>query len=133
MFEMGTGVSLLPSSPYFLFYTTAFLSSRNGMKEREESIFSSPSFPPRKHISGQAFESLVSVSSKYCYSYTPDLSNGSSLRALSFLSEKRKSRLEEGFVLRCLQRLSFPDLATEPCSWRNNSYTRGLSIPVLSY
>ena len=43
------------------------------------------------------------------------------------------SHLEGGFTLRCLQRLSLPDLATRPCSWRNNRYTRGQSIPVLSY
>ena len=41
--------------------------------------------------------------------------------------------LEGGFTLRCLQRLSLPDLATRLCSWRNNRCTRGQSIPVLSY
>ncbi len=41
--------------------------------------------------------------------------------------------LRGGFTLRCLQRLSLPDLATRPCSWRNNRYTSGQSNPVLSY
>ena len=43
------------------------------------------------------------------------------------------SHLEGGFTLRCLQRLSLPDLATLPCSWHCNRYTSGPSIPVLSY
>src|SRR5213078_2672235 len=40
---------------------------------------------------------------------------------------------EEGFPLRCLQRLSRPHLATRRCGWRHNRYTRGASLPVLSY
>ena len=40
---------------------------------------------------------------------------------------------EGGFPLRCLQRLSRPHLATRRCGWRHNRYTRGASIPVLSY
>jgi hypothetical protein len=44
-----------------------------------------------------------------------------------------KSHLEGGFALRCFQRLSRPYLATQRCSWRNNWYTSGTSIPVLSY
>ena len=43
------------------------------------------------------------------------------------------SHLEEGFTLRCFQRLSRPDLATQLCHWCDNWYTIGLSIPVLSY
>ena len=43
------------------------------------------------------------------------------------------SRFEVGFPLRCLQRLSRPHLATLHCGWRHNRYTRGASIPVLSY
>ena len=30
-----------------------------------------------------------------------------------------------GFVLRCFQRLSMPNLATQQCRWRDNWYTRG--------
>ena len=44
-----------------------------------------------------------------------------------------RSHLEAGFALRCFQRLSLPDIATERCSWRNSSHTRGPSTPVLSY
>ena len=51
------------------------------------------------------------------------VSNGPEVRAY----------LEVGFALRCFQRLSDPNVATQPCSWRNNWYTRGSSTPVLSY
>jgi hypothetical protein len=44
-----------------------------------------------------------------------------------------KTHLEVGFSLRCFQRLSFPHLATLHCHWRDNRYTIGVSIPVLSY
>ena len=44
-----------------------------------------------------------------------------------------KSHLEASFTLRCFQRLSRPYIATQRCSWRNNWYTSGMSIPVLSY
>ena len=43
------------------------------------------------------------------------------------------SHLEVSFTLRCFQRLSAPDLATQLCFWWNNWCTRGQSIPVLSY
>jgi len=43
------------------------------------------------------------------------------------------SNLEVGFPLRCFQRLSIPDIATQRCSWRNSWYTRGQSLSVLSY
>ena len=43
------------------------------------------------------------------------------------------SHLEGGFTLRCLQRLSLPDLATRLCHWYDNRSTSGPSSPVLSY
>ena len=43
------------------------------------------------------------------------------------------SYLKGGFTLRCLQRLSLPDLATLLCHWYDNRYTSGSSSPVLSY
>ena len=43
------------------------------------------------------------------------------------------SRIEGGFPLRCFQRLSCPFIATLQCHWRDNSSTRGMSTPVLSY
>ena len=44
-----------------------------------------------------------------------------------------RSNLVEGFPLRCLQRLSRPDIATRHCHWHDNRNTRDPSIPVLSY
>ena len=81
---------------------------------------------------GQALDLLVSVSYIRYRTYTSDLSTLCSSRGLTSLCYG-KSHLEGGFTLRCFQRLSLPDLATQLCSWRNNWYTRGQSIPVLSY
>ncbi len=44
-----------------------------------------------------------------------------------------KPHLEGGFPLRCFQRLSRPDIATQRCSWCHNWYTSGPFTPVLSY
>ena len=81
---------------------------------------------------GQALDLLVSVSWTCYHAYTSDLSTLCSSRGLTSLCYG-KSHLEVGFTLRCFQRLSLPDLATQLCSWQNNWYTRGQSIPVLSY
>jgi len=40
---------------------------------------------------------------------------------------------EVGFPLRCVQRLSRPDIATRLRGWRHDRSTRGPSTPVLSY
>ena len=58
---------------------------------------------------------LVPVSYKYYYSSTSGLSPRS-LQGVLLLSNGI-SLLEGGFTLRCLQRLSRPDLATLPCNW----------------
>src|SRR3954468_19150878 len=44
-----------------------------------------------------------------------------------------RPRLDVRFPLRCFQRLSNPDTATQRCHWRDNWYTGGPSNPVLSY
>jgi len=41
--------------------------------------------------------------------------------------------LEDGFPLRCFQRLPVPNVANQPCPGRDNWHTRGSSVPVLSY
>ena len=43
------------------------------------------------------------------------------------------THLEVGFALRCFQRLSIPNIATQQCNWRHNWYTSGSSNTVLSY
>ena len=45
----------------------------------------------------------------------------------------KSSHLGGGFALRCFQRLSFPNIATQRCRGRDNWYTRGWFIPILSY
>jgi hypothetical protein len=50
-----------------------------------------------------------------------------------FQGSSGRPHLGGGFPLRCFQRLSFPNIATQPCRWRDNWCTRGSSIPVLSY
>ena len=67
----------------------------------------------------QALDLLVSVSFMRCRTSTPDLSTLSSARGLTSFRNGR-SYLEVGFTLRCLQRLSDPHLATQPCRWRDN-------------
>ena len=42
------------------------------------------------------------------------------------------SNLGVCFALRCFQRLSDPDIATQRCSWRSSWYTSGLFLSVLS-
>ena len=44
-----------------------------------------------------------------------------------------RTYLEDGFPLRCFQRLSVPCVANLRCPWQDNRYTRGMFIPVLSY
>ena len=55
------------------------------------------------------------------------------INVVVFHDSRRKPRFEAGFPLRCFQRLSLPRIATRRCRWRDNRYTRGASIPVLSY
>ena len=75
--------------------------------------FFHPCFPD---YLGQAFDLLVTVSSIHYCTSTSALSTSSSSRGLTNL-RYGISHLEGGFTLRCLQRLSLPDLATLPCSW----------------
>ena len=80
----------------------------------------------------QALDRLVSASSICYHTSTADLSTSSSLRGLTYL-RSGSLLLQGGFTLRCLQRLSRPHFASLLCPWQNNSFTRGASIPVLSY
>ena len=73
-------------------------------------------------------ELLVPVSFMRCRTSTPGLSTWWSSTALI-----GNTRFQVGFPLRCLQRLSRPDIATLLCGWRHNRSTRDTSIPVLSY
>ena len=55
------------------------------------------------------------------------------INVVVFHGSQGKPCFEGGFPLRCFQRLSCPYLATLQCRRRDNSSTRGMSIPVLSY
>src|SRR6476660_345441 len=80
---------------------------------------------------GQALGLLVPVGWALLL-YTSGLSTPCSVGGLTHL-RGGKPHLETCFPLRCIQRLSLPNVANQPCSWRNNWHTRGSSIPVLSY
>ncbi len=77
---------------------------------------------------------LVPVGSRApCGASTSGLSTRSSGGGLSPHGGAWKPHLGAGFPLRCFQRLSLPNVANQPCTWRYNWHTRGSSIPVLSY
>jgi len=50
-----------------------------------------------------------------------------------FHGSQGNARFEGGFLLRCFQQLSRPNIATLHCRWRDNRSTRDSSNPVLSY
>ena len=80
---------------------------------------------------GQALGLLVPVGWALLL-YTSGLSTPCSVGGLTPLLGG-KPHLETCFPLRCIQRLSLPNVANQPCPWRDNWHTRGSSIPVLSY
>src|ERR1043166_2953985 len=83
-------------------------------------------------LCGQVLGLLVLVSSTHYCASTSSLSTRSSTGSLT-PSQGGRPHLKASFPLRCFQRLSLPNVANQPCSWRNNWHTRGSSVPVLSY
>ena len=77
----------------------------------------------------KALDLLVPVSSKPHGSSTPGLSTMSSTWDLTSLCYE-KPHLKAGFTLRCFQRLSVPNVATQLYPWQDNWYTSGSSTPV---
>ena len=55
------------------------------------------------------------------------------INVVVFHGSQGNARFEGGFLLRCFQQLSRPNIATLQCGWRHNRSTRDTSIPVLSY
>src|SRR5256885_17196998 len=55
------------------------------------------------------------------------------INVVVFHGSQGRTRLEVGFPLRCIQRLSVPYIATLHCGWRHNRSTRGTFTPVLPY
>src|SRR6202171_4328222 len=99
---------------------------------RSTLVYSIRSSRSWKRRTTKPHERLVPVSSTPCSAYTSGLSTSSSSTALQGVAPGRPS-LEVCFPLRCFQRLSDPDTATQRCHWRDNWYTGGPSNPVLSY
>ena len=122
VFGMGTGGPSQPSSPDRRSFRT--------LKTLQKKLLPKPT--RLSSLSNQALDGLVPVRSIHCCTYTPGLSTLSSPRRLTDLCHER-SHLGVGFTLRCFQRLSDPDVATQRYAWRHNWYTIGPSTPVLSY
>ena len=55
------------------------------------------------------------------------------INVVVFHGSRGNARFEGGFLLRCFQQLSRPNIATLQCRWRDNRSTRDSSNPVLSY
>ena len=55
------------------------------------------------------------------------------INVVVFHGSQGNARFEGGFLLRCFQQLSRPNIATLQCRWRDNRSTRDSSNPVLSY
>ena len=55
------------------------------------------------------------------------------INVVVFHDSQGNTRFEGGFLLRCFQQLSRPNIATLQCGWRHNRSTRDSSNPVLSY
>src|SRR2546430_102655 len=104
----------------------------DGRRMPRSTLASSIRCSSRKRRTTKPHERLVPVSSTPCSAYTSGLSTSSSSTALQGIAPGRRV-LEVCFPLRCFQRLSDPDTATQRCHWRDNWYTGGPSNPVLSY
>ena len=108
------------------------MSAENSLQQKPRSTLAFDKQRSQERKMTKPHERLVSVSSTPRSAYTSDLSTSSSTTALQGVAPGRPS-LEVGFPLRCFQRLSSPDTATQRCHWRDNWYTGGPSNPVLSY
>ena len=118
VFGMGTGVPHLLSLPRKFFF-------RNNSLKTQILCSSNYKFMIKSSI--YQYWSTQNVTILPSPAYLPCRLQG--ILLLSY----GKTHLKVGFPLRCFQRLSFPNIATLHCHWRDNRYTRGLSIPVLSY
>jgi len=71
---------------------------------------------------------------KYITTLTPEIYQSGSLpQTFSLPKQTSISNLGIGFTLICFQCLSNNNVATQRCSWRNNWYTRGCLLLILSY
>jgi hypothetical protein len=126
-FGMGPGVSPPPWPPKRGVRSTDDVEGAALERSSRTAIASAS-----KRIKSQVLGLLVRVSSTRCHASTSRLSTWWSSRALTWLPSG-KPHLWASFALRCFQRLSLPNVANQPCRWRDNWHTRGPSAPVLSY
>ena len=127
-FGMGPGVSRTAMATVTHHQKTLVVSSVLNTRGRENISVDVVG----KNDKGQALGLLVTVSyTHYCAS-TSVLSTRWSTGSLTNLCCE-SPHLEACFPLRCFQRLSVPNVANQPCTWRYNWHTRGWSVPVLSY
>ena len=135
VFGMGTGRTLSLSSPpkgWGVYSLVAALPPK-GVSHRDDGRRRAgvPNYcgGQRCSVSGGQDERTIStgqLNTLLCLHLLP-------INEVVFLGSSGRVNLEGGFPLRCFQRLSRPHVATLPCRWRDNRYTRGASIPVLSY
>ncbi len=109
------GAFYAPLCFHFLPNTVNFQLISN-LKQVKPSTISTAQLNTLLHLHLRPIKQVV-----YLRSYPPDKSGDG------------RSYLGASFALRCFQRLSLPDVATQLCSRRNNWHTRGLSLSVLSY
>ena len=129
LFGMGRGVSPSLSPPKGC-ETRPSPALENRTAGRPRARRSAPA--ERSQKIRQALEPLVPVCSAHRCDYTSGLSPGG-LPGVLLPQGDGRAHLEVGFPLRCLQRLSDPHVANQRCPWRDNWYTRGAFVPVLSY
>ena len=112
---MGTGVACHNHQIIFTILNVEqlYMPVFNLAEHNFEKLFSQNCTEVIIFIFGQALDLLVLVSWTYYYAYTSNLSTWCSSRGLTSL-RYGKSHLKVGFTLRCFQRLSLPNIATQP-------------------
>ena len=140
VFGMGTGVTPPPRSPGKSVAVTALVPFLEGQEPHSrandafESLKSSLHQQYKRYgqasrpISTRQLSSLLALGDLHLGPINLVVFQGSLGRLPC-----GRSHLGVGFTLRCFQRLSLPNVATQRCHWRDNWCTRGSSIPVLSY
>ncbi len=127
--RVSRSLSVCRVEVFICFFAYAARSARRGPRDGSDHLSGDPAI--RAGRCARSFKPvgrLVPVSFTHCCASTPGLSTWWSSTVLIGIPG-----FEGGFPLRCFQRLSRPYLATQRCHWRDNWYTRGTSIPVLSY
>ena len=149
VFGMGTGVTLAVNSPANLRrFRSRDLPQLNRLSRHLPNVFSYIAITTKLVLNDSRTVDILTAQSKFYGQAERAISTGK-LHALprfnlqpinqvvflgpSFPFWVGRSHLRACFPLICIQRLSQPNFATQPCPWQDNWNTRGSSIPVLSY